>query len=138
MTTKIPSLSKDGWTLTIPRQVDKQLSYYLFSEASQSEVYSVFSLPAQVAEVGNYPDQLKTRAHNDLTAMFDAYYKEGVTVTEWVVDKTPEGADKAQYDLYVQIIIVSDGETYSVAKVVTITDSQIKKITDYIATGEQS
>lgn len=129
----VSSLSLKGWVDTIPEELDKLLSYYFLSEKSQSLFYDIFSLPYHIASKGNSPKQIKTLITNDLTLYFHRYFPEGATIDVEVIELDAAGNQKARYDIRVGITVRVDGRDYDVAKEVSIIDSQIGKIANYVA-----
>lgn len=124
-TRKVPSLSTKGWITTIPEKADKLLCYYFLAEKSQSDTYDIVSLPYQIATKGNRPNQIQQLIESDLNTYFSRYYPDGVDVNVTIVDKRDDGADIARYEIQTSVIIVVDRVKYSIAKLVSVVNSQI-------------
>ncbi len=122
---KVASLSTKGWITTIPETIDKLLCYYFLSEVGQSDWHEIVSLPYQVAVKGNQPNQIKDLVQSDLYRYFLAYFPEGATVDVTIIDKRTDGSDIARYEIQTSVIVVVDRVNYSVAKVVSVVNSQI-------------
>ena len=129
-TIPVPSLSVDGWIITPTKKVDKLLCYYFLSEPSQSQLYTVISLPSEIAKKGNWPNQLKEMVSNDLQTFFSAYFTEGVSVYVEIKDTDDNGNQISQYKIYSQVIVTIAGQKYSVAKMATVLNSQIVDLAD--------
>jgi len=121
----VPSLSTKGWIQTVPEKVDKLLCYYFLSERSQSDWYKIVSLPYQIATTGNQPSQLQQLVQNDLYDYFKRYYPENVTCEVTIKDKREDGSEIARYEIQTSVIVVVDGINYSIAKLVSVVNSQI-------------
>lgn len=122
---KVPSLSTKGWISTVPEKADKLLCYYFLSEVGQSDWYEIVSLPYQVATKGNQPNHIKDLIEADLYRYFLAYFPEGVEVNVTIIDKRSDGSDIARYEIQTSVIVVVDGIKYSIAKLVSVVNSQI-------------
>lgn len=122
---KVPSLSTKGWIATVPEKVDKLLCYYFLSEVGQSDWYEIVSLPYQVATKGNQPNQIKDLVESELYRYFLAYFPEGVEINVTIIDKRADGSDIARYEIQTSVIVVVDRTQYSVARLVSVVNSQI-------------
>lgn len=121
----IPSLSTKGWIYQTPEVADKLMCYYFLSERSQSDWYDVISLPYQIATKGNNPAAIKSLITDDLNMLFSRYFPDGADVSVEIIDKTSTGADIARYEIQTSVIIVVGGTKYSIAKLVSVVNSQI-------------
>lgn len=120
-----PSLSVKGWIYQTPEVADKIMCYYFLGERSQSDWYDIVSLPYHIATKGNNPIAIKSLMTDDLGAIFSRYFPEGSTIDIEVYDKTADGNDIARYEIQASVIIVVGGVKYSVAKLVSVVNSQI-------------
>ena len=132
----VPSLSEAGWVKDPIIALDKIMSYYFASDASQGNVYAgkVRSFPFVISKYGNKPNDLISSVESDLYDLLVGYYEE--VVVEAVVGPI-KGANVVSTDLenandnlsiFVEVVD-SSGVRTSLAKVLSIKDSSFKVLT---------
>lgn len=127
MTDVVPTLSTAGFVSDVPSMIDRMLAYYLTSDFSQSNVFfgQVVSLQKQMQQYQHDPLTLQTRIREELTGYFGGAF-DSVTVN--VSTEIPNPDDPNRINVTVEAVIVKDGKSYSVGKLIETQNSITQKI----------
>ncbi|QVD49137.1 hypothetical protein LUCX_67 [Xanthomonas phage vB_XciM_LucasX] len=126
----VPSLSLAGFVTDIRTQIDKLFSYYLTSDYSQTTIFTgqVLSLQKHIQEFQHDNSQLTERVRADLSSYLGSISDD---VTVRVSTDIPNPDDPNRTNLTIEALVVKDGVTYSVGKLIEVQDTTISKIIEF-------
>lgn len=132
---RVPALSSSGWTEDIASRVDKLFSYFLLSEASQSNIYAghVTSLPAILQENPSSTTLLKTEVEDQFSRYMSRYFDRAEVTVRAEQNLETEGRG---IDLRIEAEVEEDGKMYSVGRLISTVESSVMKIFD-LNNGEE-
>lgn len=125
----VPTLSLSGWVNEIREKSDRLLSYFFYSDASQSNLYygNVTSLPDIIKRFGNEKDRIDREMRE---AMYN-YLKRYFDIVDIDVEVTiPDDPTDDRMNLICRIAVGQNGIRYDFSKLVAIENSKIKEIID--------
>lgn len=113
----LPTLSRKGWLDGVAERADRQLAYYLASNASQTMLYrgNVRSLQATVQAYNNDATRLKSAVESDLTALYLAVF-DAVSVNVTVTDTATDGSYR--YNIAMDVVLTEAGQNYQLGNVI--------------------
>ncbi len=127
MAEAIGSLSDKGWIRDVKPKADKMMGYYMTSNYSQSNVFlgEIVSLPKQIQEHNSDPVALRELIRSDLERYFGRFFDSvSVDVTTNYVNKD----DPGRLNVTVQALVVQDGLTYSLGRLIESVNGQVVNI----------
>lgn len=112
----LPVLGGEGWVTDTANQISILMAQALVADYSQTTIYadSVTSIPYIVAQYQTDPLNMAIKLEDALMTYYKRYFTQ-VTVTV-TYDDTPG----ITYPLYISIIVVDNGTSYSLANVASI------------------
>lgn len=123
----VPSLSPDGWVSTPSEMADYLLSHFFLSEFSRSQLFQ--------GQVKSFVYILQDNQNNiaEITRVtrqtLQTYFENHFTAVEVQVINKEQSAGSTVYDLHIYVGFTGkDGQTYSLGKAITTTDSKVVKI----------
>lgn len=127
MSQVVPTLSLSGFVSDVPTMIDHMFSYYLTSEYSQSNVFhgNIVSLQKQIQEFQHSEEALERNIREQLETYFRSVADD---VTIDVTTANPNPADPNRLNITLSAILIKDGKSYSVGRLVETQDSKIMKI----------
>lgn len=111
----LATLSRKGWLKGVAERADRQLAYYLASDASQSQLYkgSIRSLQATIQLYNTNGTRLGQAVEEDLNSLFNAIF-DGVNVIVTVTDTATDGSNR--YNIAIDVTITEAGVTYQLGE----------------------
>ncbi len=127
MANPVGSLSEKGWINDVKPKADKLIGYYLTSNYSQSNLFrgEIVSLPKQVQEHGNDPVALRELIRTDLERMLGRSFD---SVNVDVNTDQPNADDPGRLNITLRALVVQDGQTYSLGRLVESSKGQVNRI----------
>lgn len=112
----LPVLGGEGWVTDTTNKISILMAQALVADYSQTTIYAdtITSIPYIVAQYQTDPLNMAIKLEDTLTTYYKRYFTQ-VTVTV-TYDDTPG----ITYPLYISIIVVNDGISYSLANVASI------------------
>lgn len=112
----LPVLGGEGWVTDTASKISILMAQALVADYSQTTIYAdtVTSIPYIVAQYQTDPLNMAIKLQDALTVYYNRYFTQ-VTVTV-TYDDTPG----ITYPLYISIVIVDQGNSYSLANVASI------------------
>ena len=133
MAEDLPTLDTDGWVSDPHQKANRLMAYFFCSDFTQTNAHlgKIASLPWIIKNnQRNYMD-LQDTIRRNLTALFSAYY-DTVECKVRVKQITNALGDTAQYDASVHVLMTQDGQTYNLAKSLTIVNNELAKVSDLV------
>lgn len=123
----IPTLSTAGFVTDIPSMIDRMFSYYLTSDYSQSNLFQgrVLSLQKQIQAYQHDDIALTNKVREELEGYFGSV-ADAVTVR--VSTDQPNPDDPSRINITLSAMIVKEGKSYSLGRLIETQDSKILKI----------
>lgn len=130
MSANVPTLSSAGFVSDPARKLDHLMSYFFIAEYSQSTVHAgyVTSLPYLIKNHAHDPAVLVDRIETSLKRMLDGYF-EDVTINV-TLDPVKEENQDPKIDIQVEGIVVDEGKSYPLAKLLSIANDKLTKVSD--------
>ncbi len=127
MTQVVPSMSLSGYVSDVPTMIDYMFAYYLTSDYSQSNLFhgKIVSLQKQIQQYQHNDTELTTRVREELEGYFKSIVDDATI--EVATDK-PNPDDPNRINLRLSAVLVKDGKSYSVGRLVKTQDSKILDI----------
>lgn len=127
MTQVVPSMSLSGFVSDVPTMIDYMFAYYLTSDYSQSNLFhgNIVSLQKQIQQYQHSEIELTTRVREEL----EGYFK--TIVDDATIDVStdrPNPDDPNRINLRLSAVLIKDGKSYSVGRLVKTQDSKILDI----------
>jgi len=128
-----PSLSAAGWADDPQTKLSKLLALFQVSEHSQSNYFTVASLPYCITSAGSDMNKLKILVSAALTQLLNCGYFD-MTAIDVRVEMQRDEKDNPTglYNLIYDIKVVQDDITYSAGRVVEMSGNEISQIKDLI------
>ncbi len=120
----LPTLSTTGW-LKNPKQIlSTMLVNALLANYSQSNIYrgNIVSLPYLAATYQNNPSIMVTETE----AVLKQYYERMFSVVTVEASFQTHSTDDSKYDLYINISVIDNGNSYSLATVASVDNGVIQ------------
>ncbi len=126
-TVVIPTLSMAGFVSDVPTMIDRMLAYYLTSDYSQSNIFQgqILSLQKQIQAYQHNLLTLSTKVREDLEGYFSPNF-DGMTIQ--VRSDLPNAEDPNRINLTINAVLVKDGVSYSLGKLIETQHSITKNI----------
>ena len=127
MSQVVPTLTLSGFVSDVPTMIDHMFSYYLTSDYSQSNVFhgKIVSLQKQIQQYQHDEVDLERNIREQLEAYFRSVADD---VTIDVSTTVPNPTDPNRINITLSAILIKDGKSYSVGRLVETQDSKIIKI----------
>lgn len=135
MATKpVPTLTLAGWKKEIREKADALISYFFYSDASQSNIYlgNVTSLPKIIEQYGNDEVRIRSEMESQLNRYLSRYF-EYVDVNTDV--KIPEDNKDNRMEILTSIIVGENGVKYDLSRLLRTKSGTIIEIIDRNNTG---
>lgn len=125
----VPSLSLSGFINELRDKSDRLMSYFFYSDASQSNVYlgEVSSLPDIIQKYGNDKDSIATEMDDALQKYLERYFD---IVEVEVKINIPENATDNRMEILCEIIVGENGVKYDFAKILNTANGKLTTIMD--------
>jgi len=129
MAQPVLSMSSKGILYNVLAKADKLMSYYFTTNKSQSDIFQdIISLPYQIqANTGKERDTV-VNMQIELRQYLANYFDQ---VDCDVRSDIPNPEDPGRYNLTVSVLIVQDGISYSLARLLEVERGTIYKIINY-------
>lgn len=126
MPKEVPTLSPQGWLSSPAEKIDRLLSYYFLTHASQSNLFqgSLVSLPKQVQQYGHDPDTLREEIRETLQSYLQPYFD---SASVEVAISYPEKDNDRRYDVRLDIVLTQDGERHTAGHLISTLDSVVTR-----------
>lgn len=130
----VHSMSLKGVIREPQPKADRLMSYYFTSNYSQSNLFRphIVSLPRQIQHYGSDILRLCSAVERELTGLLAHYFDQ---VSCEVRSDLPNPADPARYNLTVSVLLMQDGTTYSLGRLIEVEGNAIKRIMKHNNTG---
>lgn len=127
MSQVVPTLTLSGFVSDVPTMIDAMFSYYLTSDYSQSNVFhgKIVSLQKQIQQFQHSEVELERNIREQLETYFRSVADD---VTIDVTTAIPNPADPNRLNITLSAILVKEGKSYSVGRLVETQDSKILSI----------
>lgn len=125
----VPTLSTHGWVTSPPEKADFLISHFYESDKAQTYLYgsNITNLQWLIERYGHEIPSLCQQIRLALETYLGRYYQ--AATVEVLNDASAENkTSKVMLRLYCSV--VEEGVTYSIGKLLTISDSKFEKITD--------
>lgn len=127
MSVELPTLSASGWVMNTPEKLDRLVSYFIVSEASQSHLFAgqVASLPSIIQKNAENESGLVRDTTDALNSLLSRYFDSA----EVSVDTAhPVADDPNRINLRVDAVVIDNGQRYSVGREITLVNSKVINI----------
>lgn len=131
MAEDLPTLDTDGWVSDPNQKANRLMGYFFCSDYTQTNAHlgKVQSLPWIIKNnQRNYMD-LGDAVRRALYTLFSNYF-DSVECNVRVVQITNALGDTAKYDIQVNMTYTQDGQTYNLAKSLSIVNNTLKSVSD--------
>lgn len=134
MSQVVPSLSLSGFVSDVPTMIDLMFSYYLTSDYSQSNVFNgrIISLQKQMQQYQHDEITLIQKVREELEGYFQSVVD---SATVEVTTAIPNPEDPNRLNLRLSALLVKDGKSYSVGRLVRTQDAKILEIVKILNEG---
>lgn len=129
MTEVLPTLSTSGWVNGVQEKADRLLSYFISSQFSQSYVYngSISSLPYLIQKNGHSIGNLREDLTGKINQLYSSYFDNATVEVEIIpIDEN----NSSLYNIRLSLVVAANGVNYSLGRLIEVSNSTIKKITD--------
>lgn len=133
MSTLIPTMSSLGWINTPEKKADYLLSCFITNNKSQSPMAQQNSTSLQylIQEYANRRLQLQEAVSTALDAIMSNGFK-GDFVRSTVTVTVPNEDKPTEMSIVFNCVVTIDGTDYTVGKLVSVIDSKVSAINEYI------
>ena len=130
----VPTLTMAGWKKEIRDKADSLMSYFFYSDASQSNIYlgHITSLPKIIEQYGNDKNLIRSQMQTALHVYLSRYF-EYVEVNVDVV--IPEDATDNRMEILTSVIVGENGVKYDMSRLLRSKYGKIVEIIDRNNTG---
>jgi len=129
MAQPVLSMSTKGILYNPHAKADKLMSYYFTSNKSQSNLFQeIISLPYQIQVNSGKEKDTVTNVEIELRQYLANYFDQ---VDCTVRSDIPNPEDPGRYNLTVSVLIMQDGISYSLARLLEVQHGTIYKIINY-------
>lgn len=135
MTTKpVPTLTTAGWKTEIRDKADTLMSYFFYSDASQSNIYlgNITSLPKIIEEYGNEESSIRSQMESLLNQYLSRYF-DYVDVNVDV--RIPEDSVDNRMEVLMSVVVGEKGVKYDMSRLLRSKNGKIIEIIDRNNTG---
>lgn len=132
----VPTLSSIGWKNEIRDKIDTLMSYFFYSDYSQSNVYlgNITSLPKIIEEHGNNELNIKTEMEYKLQTYLGRYF-DAVEIDVKV--NIPEDSVDNRMEIVCSALVAEKGVKYDISRLLRLKDGKLNEIIDRNNRGVQ-
>lgn len=129
MVTPIPTLDTQGWVYEASPKIDYALSYFIMTDAKQSNIYedNISSLQKIVQEYSGDPLQTGEQISRTIQAYLGRYYENVTAEARWELTNP----DSSQTTVKITLLLnfTEDGVVYTVNRLLTYFNGKFQSIT---------
>lgn len=130
---KLATLDQDGNIDSPSKIADRLMAYFYASDFSQSTASygDIISLPAIIQKNSNNPDQVVSDVSSGLTSLFNPFFDTVSFDVQYEMDTKDTGLTvKSRYNIKVYGSMSKNGEDYSLANLLAITNNKLAKVSE--------
>lgn len=130
---KLATLDQDGNIDSPSKIADRLMAYFYASDFSQSTASygDIISLPAIIQKNSNNPDQVVSDVSSGLTSLFNPFFDTVSFDVQYEMDTQDTGLTvRSRYNIKVYGSMSKNGEDYSLANLLAITNNKLAKVSE--------
>ncbi|QXO11108.1 hypothetical protein pEaSNUABM54_00282 [Erwinia phage pEa_SNUABM_54] len=122
-----PSLSTKGWLEDVPGVLDAVMTNFFLTHPSLSVEFknAIYSLPDLIQKYGNNETDIKREVRDAMETLFSRWFDK---VTAECSVTYPDPDDDIRMNVSVYLTIDHKGETYNVARELSMSGSKLMKV----------